>query len=64
MKVTILLMGLIIVSASYTVYSFYQLLVGQPIQPELTGLATGVLFTASYYVTTKQFPMWTHEEDS
>ncbi|MCC5892589.1 MAG: hypothetical protein JJU47_08210 [Exiguobacterium sp.] len=48
----------LIVSASYTVYSLYLSLTGQPIQPQLTGLAVGALFTSSYFLLTKQLPGW------
>lgn len=64
MKWLIPLMILITASASYVVYSLYLTLVGQPIQPHLTGLAIGALFTSSYYITTGRLPFWSEEEDA
>jgi len=63
MKMTILLMTIIVVSTSYLVYSFYLSLTGQPIQPQVTGLAIGALLTSSYLVTTGRLPFWTAPED-
>ncbi|UTT42065.1 hypothetical protein [Exiguobacterium aurantiacum] len=63
MKMTILLMTLIVVSTSYLVYSFYLSLIGQSIQPHVTGLAIGVLLTSSYFVTTGRLPFWTEPEE-
>lgn len=63
MKMTVLLMTIIVVSTSYLVYSFYLSLTGQPIQPQVTGLAIGVLLTASYVVTTGRLPFWTESEE-
>lgn len=54
----------IIASASYIVYSLYLTLVGQPIQPQLTGVAIGLLFTSSYYFTTGRVPFWSEEEEA
>lgn len=63
MKMTILLMTIIIASTSYLVYSFYLSLTGQPIQPQVTGLAIGALLTSSYVVTTGRLPFWTEPEE-
>ncbi|WP_214842666.1 hypothetical protein [Exiguobacterium sp. s150] len=63
MKMTILLMTLIVVSTSYLVYSFYLSLIGESIQPRVTGLAIGVLLTSSYFVTTGRLPFWTEPEE-
>lgn len=63
MRMTISLMAMIVVSTSYLVYSFYLSLTGQPIQPQVTGLAIGVLLTASYVVTTGRLPFWTESEE-
>ncbi|WP_214813704.1 hypothetical protein [Exiguobacterium sp. s196] len=64
MKGLIPLMILIIASASFVVYSLYLTLVDQPIQPHLTGVAIGALFTSSFYVTTGRLPFWSEEEDA
>ncbi|WP_214760523.1 hypothetical protein [Exiguobacterium sp. s129] len=64
MKKLIPLMTLITTSASYVVYSLYLTLVGQPIQPQLTGVAIGLLFTSSYYITTGRVPFWSEEEEA
>lgn len=58
MKVTIVALMFLIVSASYTVYGLYLLLIGQAVQPQWTGLALGALFTSSYFLLTKQLPAW------
>lgn len=63
MKMTILLMAIIVLSTSYLVYSFYLSFTGQPIQPQVTGLAIGVLLTSSYFVTTGRLPFWTELEE-
>ncbi|WP_214779041.1 hypothetical protein [Exiguobacterium sp. s22] len=65
MKGLIPLMILITASASYVVYSLYLTLVGQPIQSQLTGVAIGLLFTSSYYITTgRLLPFWSEEEEA
>lgn len=64
MKGLIPLMILITASASFVVYSLYLTLVDQPIQPHLTGVAIGALFTSSFYVTTGRLPFWSEEEDA
>lgn len=63
MKGLIPLMILITASASYVVYSLYLTLVDQPIQPQLTGVGIGLLFTSSYYITTGRLPFWSEEEE-
>lgn len=63
MKGLIPLMILIIASASFVVYSLYLTLVDQPIQPHLTGVAIGALFTSSFYVTTGRLPFWSEEDE-
>ncbi|MGI1821432.1 hypothetical protein ACRPK6_04460 [Exiguobacterium sp. TRN 1102] len=63
MKGLIPLMILITASASYVVYSLYLTLVDQPIQPQLTGVAIGLLFTSSYYITTGRLPFRSEEEE-
>ncbi|MFC4682566.1 hypothetical protein [Exiguobacterium sp. s149] len=62
MKMTVLLMTIIVVSTSYLVYSFYLSLTGQPIQPQVNGLAIGALLTSSYFVTTGRLPFWIEPE--
>lgn len=42
---------------------FYLSFTGQPIQPQVTGLAIGVLLTFSYFVTTGRLPFWTEPEE-
>ncbi len=58
MKVTIVALMFLIVSASYTVYGLYLLLIGQAVQLQWTGLALGALFISSYFLLTKQLPGW------
>lgn len=58
MKVTIAALMFLILSASYTVYSLYLLLIGQTVQPQWTGFALGALFISSYFLLTKQLPGW------
>ncbi len=57
------LMILITASAAYVVYSLFLTLVGQPIQPHLTGVAIGTLFTCSYYISTGRLPFWSEGEE-
>ncbi|MGE9214947.1 hypothetical protein [Exiguobacterium aurantiacum] len=56
-------MTIIVSSTSYLVYSFYLSLMGQSIQPQVTGLAIGVLLASSYFVTTGRSPFWTDPEE-
>ena len=63
MKGLIPLMILITASAAYVVYSLFLTLVDQPIQPHLTGVAIGTLFTSSYYISTGRLPFWSEEEE-
>jgi len=58
MKGTIIALTFLIVSASYTVYGLYLLLIGQAVEPQWVGLALGALFTSSYFLLTKQLPGW------